>query len=88
MLIFAIIKIVYYSTECTFGSWGGLTLQEALEMSYIEEVKEIFIEPPDSNVLAEEEPADEDDGGTLWQIERKAASIQIGRDKVIEFGQS
>ncbi|KAJ8967711.1 hypothetical protein NQ314_002657 [Rhamnusium bicolor] len=44
----------------------GFTLQEALEMAYDENIYEIFIEPPDANiVLTDEDSGDEDGGGTL-----------------------
>lgn len=43
----------------------GFTLQEALEMAYINDTDEIFIEPPDAAVLTDEDSAEEDDGGTL-----------------------
>ncbi|KAG5864696.1 hypothetical protein JTB14_024668 [Gonioctena quinquepunctata] len=44
---------------------AGFTLQEALEMAYIDDIEEIFIEPPDPNSLTDEDSADEDSGGEL-----------------------
>lgn len=55
---------------------GGLTLEEALAMAYAEDldVGEIFIEPPDSNVLTDEEPEDEDDNDINRLSGRQLAS--------------
>lgn len=44
---------------------AGFTLQEALECAYIDDIDEIFVEPPDSNILTDEDSAEEDEGGTL-----------------------
>lgn len=40
-------------------------MQEALEYAYIDDIDEIFVEPPDSNILTDEDSAEEDEGGTL-----------------------
>lgn len=48
-------RILYFS---------GISLQEALDIAYDEgDVTDIYIEPPESNVLTDEDSADEDEGG-------------------------
>nr|CAH7762079.1 unnamed protein product [Callosobruchus chinensis] len=54
-----------YAEEYGVRFERGFTLQEALELAKIDEAEEIFIEPPDSNVLTDEDSAEEDNGGTL-----------------------
>lgn len=47
--------------------YSGITLQEALDIAYASdsdtEVAEVFIEPPESHELTDEDSADEDEGG-------------------------
>lgn len=40
-------------------------MQEALEIAYDDDIDAIFIEPPDSNILTDEDSGDEDGGGTI-----------------------
>ncbi|KAJ8954297.1 hypothetical protein NQ318_005880, partial [Aromia moschata] len=52
---------------------GGLTLSEALDMVYADEnianqVDDIFIEPPETNVETDEDYADEDEGGMIHNL--------------------
>lgn len=49
--------------ECFFRR--GFSLQEALDMVYSEDIDAIYVEPPDANVLTDEDSADEDSGGTI-----------------------
>ncbi|XP_030767353.1 piggyBac transposable element-derived protein 3-like [Sitophilus oryzae] len=42
--------------------WRGFSLQEALDMAYSEDIDAIYVEPPDANVLTDEDSADEDSG--------------------------
>lgn len=50
-----------------FVSRQGLTLEEAIQMVYVDDldVSQIYIEPPDPNVLTDEDSGDEDGGGLL-----------------------
>ncbi|KAL3266848.1 hypothetical protein HHI36_011000 [Cryptolaemus montrouzieri] len=43
----------------------GLTLQAALELAYSEDVDSIFIEPPEADVLTDEDSGNEDAGGMI-----------------------
>lgn len=57
----------------------GLTLQEALEMAYDESeemgnVRDIFIEPPESHILTDEDSADEDTGGLIDNLSSRQLS--------------
>lgn len=42
-----------------------MTLQEALEIAYADDIAEIFIEPPDTGILTDEDSGDEDGGGLI-----------------------
>ncbi|KAL3289116.1 hypothetical protein HHI36_003556 [Cryptolaemus montrouzieri] len=42
-----------------------LTLQAALKLAYTEDVDSIFIEPPEADVLTDEDSGDEDAGGMI-----------------------
>lgn len=48
---------------------GGLTLKEAIDLAYDSDdeniVSDIYIEPPDSHVLTDEDSGDEDEGGMV-----------------------
>lgn len=46
----------------------GLSLQEAIDMAYSDQVEAIYIEPPDSNVLTDEDSGDEDAGGSMENL--------------------
>ncbi|KAK9696562.1 Transposase IS4 [Popillia japonica] len=50
---------------CDFTWRGGVSLEEALNIAYEDDIdiEEIYIEPPDSNVLTDEDSGKEDDGG-------------------------
>ncbi|KAL3281849.1 hypothetical protein HHI36_005052 [Cryptolaemus montrouzieri] len=55
----------------------GLTLQAALELAYSDDVDSIFIEPPEADVLTDEDSSDEDAGGMIdnlcgWQLRARA----------------
>ncbi|XP_044766308.1 piggyBac transposable element-derived protein 3-like [Coccinella septempunctata] len=54
----------------------GLTLEEALHMAYDDDidVREIFIEPPDSNILTDEDSGEEDSGGMLDNLSGRQLS--------------
>ncbi|KAJ8938653.1 hypothetical protein NQ314_011392 [Rhamnusium bicolor] len=64
-------RLHYYNMRFYFR--GGLTLSEALDMVYSDEnianqVDEIFIEPPETNVETDEDSADEDEGGMIHNL--------------------
>ncbi|KAJ8937699.1 hypothetical protein NQ314_011755 [Rhamnusium bicolor] len=64
-------RLHYYNMRFYFR--GGLTLSEALDMVYADEnianqVDEIFIEPPETNVVTDEDSADEDEGGMIHNL--------------------
>ncbi|XP_074042655.1 uncharacterized protein [Leptinotarsa decemlineata] len=56
---------------------AGFTLQEALDMVYLDNIEEIFIEPPDSNALSDEDSATEDDGGTLDNLSGRQLQSKV-----------
>ncbi|KAG5865841.1 hypothetical protein JTB14_021951 [Gonioctena quinquepunctata] len=62
---------------------GGLTLEEALQVAYADEldVGDIYIEPPEPAELTDEDSADEDGGGLVDNLSanqlRAAADISI-----------
>lgn len=60
-----------------FCSRGSLTLQEALEMAYIDDAQDIFIEPPDPNALTDEDSADEDQGGKLDNLSGRQLQSKV-----------
>ncbi|KAI4455177.1 transposase is4 [Holotrichia oblita] len=47
---------------------AGLTLEEALRLAYDDDVTAIYIEPPESNVLTDEDSDDEDIGGSIDKL--------------------
>ncbi|XP_023018186.2 piggyBac transposable element-derived protein 3 [Leptinotarsa decemlineata] len=59
----------------------GLTLEEALQMAYSDDldVRNIFIEPPDVNELTDEDSGEEDKGGLVDNLSRNQlkASAQL-----------
>lgn len=57
----------------------GFTLEESLNMVYDDDlnVREIFLEPPDSNVLTDEDSAEEDEGGMIDNLNRQQLSAHI-----------
>ncbi|KAG5884925.1 hypothetical protein JTB14_001883 [Gonioctena quinquepunctata] len=57
----------------------GFTLEDALNMVYEDDidVREIFIEPPDSNVLTDEDSGEEDEGGTIDKLNRQQLSAHV-----------
>lgn len=60
-----------------FDSRAGFTLQEALDMIYLDDIEEIFIEPPDPTALTDEDSADEDDGGTLDNLSGRQLQSKV-----------
>lgn len=46
-------------------------------MAYIDDADEIFIEPPDSNVLTDEDSAEEDNGGKLDNLSGKQLNTKV-----------
>ncbi|KAK9745211.1 hypothetical protein QE152_g7123 [Popillia japonica] len=56
---------------------GGLTLPEALELAYIEEIDEIFIELPDTSVLTDEVSGDEDSGGLVDNLSGAQLRVSV-----------
>ncbi|KAK9687500.1 hypothetical protein QE152_g36226 [Popillia japonica] len=52
---------------------GGVSLEEALNIVYENDIdiEEIYIEPPDSNVLTDEDSGEEDDGGLIDNLNRQ-----------------
>lgn len=43
----------------------GFSLQEALDIAFSEDIDGSYVEPPEANVLTDEDSADEDSGGTI-----------------------
>lgn len=78
-----------YSSKLYFFvcSRRGVTLQEALEMAYDDDVEAVFIEPPNSNVLTDEDSGDEDEGGTINNLSgpqlRAPAEVKLKNNKRI-----
>lgn len=71
----------------------GFTLQEALEIAYNDDVEDIFIEPPDPNVLTDEDSGDEDEGGLLdnlpgAQLRAKAEVVLSNKDRIGNFAET
>ncbi|KAG5865280.1 hypothetical protein JTB14_008176 [Gonioctena quinquepunctata] len=66
----------------------GITLQEALDIAYASdsdtEVTEVFIEPPESHVLTDEDSADDDEGGLADNL----SSLQLTAGAEIRFTNS
>ncbi|KAI4459501.1 hypothetical protein MML48_6g00004129 [Holotrichia oblita] len=59
-------------------SSSGITLKEALDIAYDEsdnELSAIYIEPPDSNILTDEDSGDEDDGGLVDNLSRRQLCV-------------
>lgn len=46
-------------------------------MAYIDDIEEIFIEPPDPNPLTDEDSADEDDGGALDNLSGRQLKSKV-----------
>ncbi|KAG5896982.1 hypothetical protein JTB14_018497 [Gonioctena quinquepunctata] len=57
----------------------GFTLEDALNVVYEDDidVREIFIESPDANVLTDEESGEEDEGGTIDNLNRQQLSAHV-----------
>ncbi|KAG5887659.1 hypothetical protein JTB14_037657 [Gonioctena quinquepunctata] len=57
----------------------GFTLEDALNTVYEDDidVREILIEPPDSNVLTDEDSGEEDEGGTIDNLNRQQLSAHV-----------
>ncbi|KAJ8967973.1 hypothetical protein NQ314_002548 [Rhamnusium bicolor] len=59
----------------------GITLHEALEIAYSEDIEEIYVEPPEVSSLTDEDSGDEDIGGTLDNLSgrqlRSAAELVL-----------
>lgn len=53
--------------DCVIFSRRGFTLEEALQMVYEDDldVQDIFIEPPEANVLTDEDSGDNEEGGLV-----------------------
>lgn len=73
-----------------FAYRRGFTLQEALEMVYNDNVQDIFIEPPDSNILTDEDSGDEDEGGLIdnlpgSQLRAPAELVMINNERIGDF---
>ncbi|KAG5868431.1 hypothetical protein JTB14_029047 [Gonioctena quinquepunctata] len=53
-------------------SKGGLTLEEALQMAYSDDldVRNIYVEPPDVNDLTDENSGEKDEGGLVDNLSR------------------
>ncbi|KAK9744399.1 Transposase IS4 [Popillia japonica] len=65
---------------------GGLTLHEALEIAYADDVDAIYIESPDAGVLTDQDSGDEDGGGTIdnlpgAQLRANAEVVLRGSDR-------
>lgn len=58
-----------------FLIFRGITLKEALDIAYVENendnsVSAVYVEPPESNILTDEDSADEDDAGFIDNLNR------------------
>nr|XP_023023884.1 uncharacterized protein LOC111512028 [Leptinotarsa decemlineata] len=66
----------------------GFTLQEALEIAYSEDIDAIYIEPPEPNVLTDEDSGDEDCGGTIDNLSgrqlRARAEVKFANKNNVE----
>ncbi|KAF5291658.1 hypothetical protein FQA39_LY14295 [Lamprigera yunnana] len=56
-----------------FEQRRSFTLKEALQIAFVNDldVQEIYIEPPDANILTDKDSADEDDGGLVNNLSRR-----------------
>lgn len=64
-------RLSHYSVRIPFR--GGLTFSETLDVVYgdenfVNEIEEISMDPPESNVENDEESANEDDGGMAHNL--------------------
>lgn len=73
------VTLASYVSKLFFFLRRGFTLEEALNMVYDDDldVREIFREPPDSNVLTDEDSAEEDEGGMIDNLNRQQLSAHI-----------
>lgn len=68
----------------------GLTLEEALQMAYSDDldVRNIYIEPPDVNELTDEDSGEEDEGGLVDNLSRNqlkaTAQLEIVQNESLE----
>ncbi|KAK4877378.1 hypothetical protein RN001_009884 [Aquatica leii] len=62
-----------------FFASGGLTLEEALQMAYNDDldVDQIYIEPPEGGAITDEDSGEEDEGGLVDNLSRNQLNAQV-----------